>query len=78
MPNHILFISSWYPTPEKKSQGIFFKRHAEAAALLNQISELAFRMKLYFFWTECILVVFLIAHFARNKKSKLKYTSSKS
>ncbi len=38
MPNHILFISSWYPTPEKKSQGIFFKRHAEAAALLNQIS----------------------------------------
>ncbi len=38
MPKHILFISSWYPTPEKKSHGIFFKRHAEAAALLNQIS----------------------------------------
>jgi len=38
MTKHILFISSWYPTPEKKSHGIFFKRHAEAAALLNQIS----------------------------------------
>jgi glycosyltransferase involved in cell wall biosynthesis len=38
MPKHILFISSWYPTMDKKSHGIFFKRHAEAAALLNQIS----------------------------------------
>lgn len=38
MPKHILFISSWYPTQEKKSHGIFFKRHAEAAALLNKIS----------------------------------------
>ncbi len=38
MTKHILFISSWYPTPEKKSHGIFFKRHAEAASLLNQIS----------------------------------------
>jgi glycosyltransferase involved in cell wall biosynthesis len=37
-PKHILFISSWYPTPEKKSHGIFFKRHAEAAALINKIS----------------------------------------
>jgi glycosyltransferase involved in cell wall biosynthesis len=38
MSKHILFVSSWYPTPEKKSHGIFFKRHAEAAALLNQVS----------------------------------------
>jgi glycosyltransferase involved in cell wall biosynthesis len=38
MPYHILFISSWYPTSEKKSHGIFFKRHAEAAALRNMIS----------------------------------------
>ncbi len=38
MSKHILFISSWYPTPEKKSHGIFFKRHAEAAALINKIS----------------------------------------
>jgi len=38
MPKHILFINSWYPTPQKKSHGIFFKRHAESAALLNQIS----------------------------------------
>jgi glycosyltransferase involved in cell wall biosynthesis len=37
-PKHILFISSWYPSPEKKSHGIFFKRHAEAAAILNQVS----------------------------------------
>lgn len=40
MPEHILFISSWYPTPEKKSHGIFFKRHAEAAALINDISSI--------------------------------------
>jgi L-malate glycosyltransferase len=38
MTQHILFISSWFPTPEKKSHGIFFKRHAEAASLFNQIS----------------------------------------
>lgn len=38
MSKHILFISSWYPTPEKKSHGIFFKRQAEAAALNNTIS----------------------------------------
>jgi glycosyltransferase involved in cell wall biosynthesis len=40
MPKHILFVSSWYPTPEKKSHGIFFKRHAESAALLNKISSI--------------------------------------
>lgn len=38
MIKHILFVSSWYPTPEKKSHGIFFKRHAEAAALINKVS----------------------------------------
>ncbi|HRG59637.1 MAG TPA: glycosyltransferase [Bacteroidia bacterium] len=38
MKKHILFVSSWYPTPEKKSHGIFFKRHAEAASLVNHIS----------------------------------------
>lgn len=40
MSQHILFVSSWYPTQEKKSHGIFFKRHAEAAALLNDISSI--------------------------------------
>lgn len=40
MSKHILFVSSWYPTSERKSHGIFFKRHAEAAALLNQISSI--------------------------------------
>jgi glycosyltransferase involved in cell wall biosynthesis len=40
MPKHILFISSWYPTSDKKSHGIFFKRHAEAAALCNEISSI--------------------------------------
>lgn len=38
MAKHILFISSWYPTTDKKSHGIFFKRHAESAALLNKVS----------------------------------------
>ncbi|MCC6252498.1 MAG: glycosyltransferase [Bacteroidia bacterium] len=40
MGKHILFVNSWYPTPEKKSHGIFFKRHAESAALSNDISSI--------------------------------------
>ncbi|MFN4930238.1 MAG: glycosyltransferase family 4 protein [Bacteroidota bacterium] len=40
MSKHILFVSSWYPSKGKKSHGIFFKRHAEAAALLHQISSI--------------------------------------
>jgi hypothetical protein len=36
------------------------------ATALNQISEIAFRIKWYFFWTECILVVLLIAHISKN------------
>jgi hypothetical protein len=37
------------------------------ATILNQISEVAFRIKWYFFWTECLLVVTLVSHFARNR-----------
>ena len=37
------------------------------ATILNQISEIAFRVKWYFFWTECILVILLIAHFSKRK-----------
>ncbi len=38
MNKHILFISSWYPTPHKISHGIFFKRQAEAVALRSTVS----------------------------------------
>lgn len=33
----ILFLSSWYPTPDKPTHGIFVKRHAEASSLLNDV-----------------------------------------
>ncbi len=33
---------------------------------LNQVSEVAYRIKWYFFWTECILVVSLVSHFSKN------------
>lgn len=38
MDKHILYINSWYPISTNPSHGIFFKRHAEAAALKNKIS----------------------------------------
>lgn len=31
-PLHILFLCSWYPNPDEKSNGIFIKRHAQALA----------------------------------------------
>ncbi len=37
------------------------------ATILNQISEVAFRIKWYFFWTECLLVVSFISHIAKNR-----------
>jgi len=37
---HILFISSWYPTPNNPTHGIFNRYFAEAAALNNQVSVL--------------------------------------
>ena len=33
----ILFLSSWYPTPNNPTHGIFVKRHAEAVALLHDV-----------------------------------------
>ncbi len=33
----ILFLSSWYPSPQQPTHGIFVKRHAEAASLLNDV-----------------------------------------
>lgn len=37
---HILFISSWYPVPDKPTHGIFNRYFAEAAALYNKVSVL--------------------------------------
>lgn len=37
---NILFISSWYPNKKDPTLGIFVKRHAEAAALYNNITVL--------------------------------------
>lgn len=36
----ILFLSSWYPTRNAPTHGIFVKRHAEACALHNQVAVL--------------------------------------
>ena len=40
----ILFVSGWYPTPDKPAFGIFVRRHAEAASLTNRVSVLYVRM----------------------------------
>ncbi len=46
------------------------------ATILNQISEISFRIKWYFFWTESILVLVVIKHFAKNNlKLKLIFNS---
>jgi len=39
----ILFVSGWYPTEDKPSFGIFVRRHAEAAALSNNVAVLYIR-----------------------------------
>lgn len=39
-PLHILFLCSWYPNPESKSNGIFIKRHAQALAKKHQVTVL--------------------------------------
>jgi glycosyltransferase involved in cell wall biosynthesis len=36
----ILFVSGWYPTDDRPSFGIFVRRHAEAAALMNEVTVL--------------------------------------
>ena len=41
--NNILFISSWYPNDEDPTLGIFIKRHAYAAATLNNVAVLIVR-----------------------------------
>jgi L-malate glycosyltransferase len=41
--SRILFVSGWYPTEDKSSFGIFVRRHAEAAALTNDVSVLYIR-----------------------------------
>ena len=38
------------------------------ATLLNQISEVAYRIKWYFFWTESLLVILLITHLSKEKR----------
>jgi glycosyltransferase involved in cell wall biosynthesis len=40
---NILFISSWYPNDEDPTLGIFIKRHAYAAATLNNVAVLIVR-----------------------------------
>jgi glycosyltransferase involved in cell wall biosynthesis len=37
---HILFLSSWYPTPVILNNGNFIKKHAEAVAKLHEVSVL--------------------------------------
>ncbi len=37
-PLNILYLSSWYPVRENPTLGIFVKRHAQAAALLNKVT----------------------------------------
>ncbi|MBA3663579.1 MAG: glycosyltransferase family 4 protein [Bacteroidetes bacterium] len=38
MQHKVLFISSWYPTNENKTHGIFVRRYAEAIALKNNVA----------------------------------------
>lgn len=38
MRHKVLFISSWYPTPQNKTHGIFVKRYAEAIALHHDVA----------------------------------------
>lgn len=42
MKNKILFLTYWYPTKEKKSFGIFIKRHAHALHDAHELVVLAF------------------------------------
>lgn len=35
---HILFLCSWYPNPDEKSNGIFIKRHAQALSLEHHVT----------------------------------------
>jgi len=35
---HILFLCSWYPNPDEKSNGIFIRRHAQALSLRHQVT----------------------------------------
>jgi glycosyltransferase involved in cell wall biosynthesis len=37
---HILFLCSWYPNPDEKSNGIFIKRHAQALSLQYHVTVL--------------------------------------
>lgn len=39
-PLHILFLCSWYPNPESKTNGIFIRRHAQALALKHHVTVL--------------------------------------
>lgn len=38
MPDNILWLASWYPTPLSPLDGDFIQRHARAASLLNNIT----------------------------------------
>lgn len=38
MKRHVLFLTSWNPKPGFPTLGIFVRRHAEAAAIANQVS----------------------------------------
>lgn len=35
---HILFLCSWYPNPDEKSNGIFIRRHAQALSLHHHVT----------------------------------------
>lgn len=35
---HILFLCSWYPNPDEKSNGIFIRRHAQALSLKHHVT----------------------------------------
>lgn len=35
---HILFLCSWYPNPDEKSNGIFIRRHAQALSLRHHVT----------------------------------------
>ncbi len=37
---NILFLCSWYPNPDEKSNGIFIKRHAQALSLKHNVTVL--------------------------------------
>ena len=38
------------------------------STIVNQVPELSYRIKWYFLWTECILIVCLVTHFSGNNR----------